>query len=816
MSLMRHSIRALLKQPLFTAIVILTFALGIGANSAVFSVVHAVVLRPLPFPAPNELVSLHLYDMRQGAPSPDADSDAVCYPDFVDLRDQNKVFDRIAVYVNRGLTLTDGASATHLQGEAVSASLFPLLGVQPVLGRGFLPDEDEPGKRVVLLSYALWQRQFGGDAGIAGKFITLDGEKFQVVGVMPPQFNYPIGDFPPELWMTMSILRESRDGSKTMTEQRGNDFLRCIARLKSDISMQQAQANIDTIAAALRQQYPDSNANVALKLWPLKTSMVADAHSALMMLCAMAGCVLLVACVNVANLLLARSLSRQREISIRAALGAGRWQIVRQLLGESALLGAGGGIAGLLLALWGLDALKTFLPSNIPRIAEIGADIPVLGFTAVVSLLVGTLAGILPAWRASHPNLANSLNDASRGSSEGAQGRRLRGGLVVVEIVLALVLLASAGLLGRSFLRLQEVRPGFDPAGVVTARIALPDASYGKSAQAAQFYRKLLERLSILPGVDSAAASWWIPLSGSEIVFSFDIQERPAPKSDQPIAQVNVVTHDYFKTMRSNIVRGRDFTARDDANAPKVAIVTETFARQFFPGENPVGKRIQPNGSNEPGDPPVREIVGVVQDVHLISLRDAPKPQIYIPHEQFPVQSVMVLVRTHDDPRLVTAALREAVDRIDKGVPVYRVRPLTDYVSQSVAQPRLNALLVSLFAFIALLLAAAGIFGVMSYSVTQRTQEIGIRFALGAQRRHVLRLVLSDGMKLVSIGVVIGLLGVAVSGRILHSLLFGIAATDLATLVGVSTILAAVAFVACWWPAHRASKLDPIVALREQ
>jgi putative ABC transport system permease protein len=464
----------------------------------------------------------------------------------------------------------------------------------------------------------------------------------------------------------MSILRESHDGEKPMTEERGNDFMKCVARLKPNMSIQQAQANMDTISASLRQQYPDSNSNVGVKPWPLSTAMVADARPALLMLCAMAGCVLLVACVNVANLLLARSLSRQREISIRAALGAGRWHIVRQLLVESALLGGGGGVAGLLFATWGLDALKAVLPATIPRVNEISTDLRVVCFTTFVSLLVGALAGLLPAWRASHPNLAGALNETTRGSSESGHGRRTRATLVVVEIVLALVLLASAGLLVESFLRLQRVPPGFDPQHVTTARITVPDAGYGKPEQAVAFYRNLLAQVNTLPGVESAAAAWWTPLSGSEITFNFDIQERPAPKAQQPIAQVNVITHDYFKTMRTPIVRGRDFTERDNRVAPKIAIVSESFAKEFFPGEDPVGKRIQPNGSSEPGDPPVREIVGVVQDIHLISLRDAPKPQIYIPHQQFPIQGVTLFVRSREDARLLGAALRDVVAKIDK------------------------------------------------------------------------------------------------------------------------------------------------------
>ncbi|HEU5248211.1 MAG TPA: ABC transporter permease, partial [Candidatus Udaeobacter sp.] len=712
-------------------------------------------------------------------------------------------------------TLTDGNQATHVQGEAVSADLFPLLGVQPVLGRTFLPNEDEPGNHVVILSHGLWQRQFGADHQIIGKTIALDGQQFQVIGVMPPRFAFPISSISPELWISMSNLRESKDGSQPMTEQRDNDFFSCIARLKPNVSIEQAQANIDTITAEWRRQYPDTKLHTGAKVVPEISAMIGSTHSALLMLCAMAGCVLLIACVNAANLLLARSLSRNREISIRAALGAGRWHIIRQLLVESILLGTFGGFAGLFIAIWGLDSLKAFLPS-IPRIDEISPDPRVLAFTAFVSLGVGIFAGLLPAWRASHPNLATSLNEAFRGSSEGAAGGRTRAALVVVEIVLALVLLASAGLLVESFIRLQKVPAGFETTNVVTARVALPATTYGKPEQAAEFYRSLLSRVSNLPGVQSSGAAWWIPLSGSEISFNFNIEEHPVAAGHQPVAQLNVVTPDYFQTVRAPIRRGRAFTDRDDRNAAAVAIVSESFAKQFFPGEDPVGKRIIPNGSVDPGKPPVREIVGVVADMHLISLRLAPKPQIYIPHQQFAIQSMSIFVRTQTDPQSLTTALRGAVSEIDKDVPVYRTRTLADYMSKSIAQPRLNAMLVGLFALIALLLAAAGIFGVISYSVTQRTQEIGIRLALGAQRYDVLRLVVVQGMRFVGFGVLLGLMGVFACTRLLQSLLFGIGATDLPTVIVVTVVLGAVAFVACLLPARRATLVDPVRALRAE
>ncbi|HEX4638645.1 MAG TPA: ABC transporter permease, partial [Chthoniobacterales bacterium] len=469
---LRHSLRSLIKQPLFSGIVILTFALGIGANTAVFSVVDAVMLRALPFPQPQKLVMLLLYDMKAGAA--EINQDQTCsYPDFADWRSQNRVFEQMAVYTNNSVTtLTEGGQAIHVQGEAVSANLFSLLGVQPILGRSFLAKEDEPGNRVVILNHAFWQRQFGGDPAIIGKVMTFNGEKFEVIGVMPKGFQFPIGTFDPEVWTTMSMLRASNDGSKPMTEQRGNDFLKCVARLKPNVSLNQAQANIDTIAAALRQQYPDSNTNVGVKVVSLARAMVGKAQSALFMLCAMAGCVLLVACVNVVNLLLARSISRQKEISIRTALGAGRWHLIKQLLSESFILAVIGGAVGLMIAIWALDSFKTFLPTYIPRMNEVSVDVRVMTFTALVSFGSALLAGLLPAWRASHPNIAGAINESSRGSTEAAHSGRTRSLLVVAEIVLALVLLASAGLLVQSFVRLQKVHPGFDPNNITTARIA--------------------------------------------------------------------------------------------------------------------------------------------------------------------------------------------------------------------------------------------------------------------------------------------------------------------------------------------------------
>ncbi|HEY7001990.1 MAG TPA: ABC transporter permease [Candidatus Udaeobacter sp.] len=811
----KFAFRQLGKSPGFACVVVLTLALGIGANTAVFSVVNAVLVRPLPFKYPQNLVAVGEYDAREKA-DPGTDINSVSYLDYVDLRDQNKVFERIAVYTNQGVsTLTDGNGALHIQGESVSADLFPLLGVQPILGRTFLPEEDKPGKHVVILSHAFWRRRLGADRNVVGKPITLNGQQFEIIGVMPPRFTFPIGAVAPELWVSMSSLSESKDGSPPMTEQRDNDFFECIARLKPNTSLQQAQANIDSITARWRHQYPDSKLRTGGKVIPQISAMIGSTHSALLMLCAMAGCVLLVACVNVANLLLARSLSRSREMSIRAALGAGRWRISKQLLVESTLLGALGGLAGLVLAIWGVDALKVFLPS-IPRIDEISADSLVLVVTAIASLGVGILSGLLPAWRASRSNFAASLNDAHRGSTEGGSAHRTRAALVVAEIVLALILLASAELLVESFIRLQRVPGGFDPTNVMTARVALSETNYGKPEQAAAFYKRLLERLSSEPGMQSVAAAWWIPLSGSEISFAFNLQAHPVPQGQQPLAQFNAVTPDYFKAMRAPLRKGRWFTERDDQNAPAIAIVTEAFVNQFFPGEDPIGKRLIVDGSVEPGKPPVREIVGVVGDMHLISLKVPPKPQIYVPYSQFAIPSVSIFMRTEVDPGSVITTLKRAIGEIDKDVPVYRPRLLADYRSESIAQPRLNAMLVSLFALIALLLAAAGIFGVMSYSVAQRTQEIGIRVALGAQRYDVLRLIIGQGMRFVGIGLLVGLISVFACTRLFQSLLFGVGATDLETMFIAIVTLATVALCACYIPARRAMRVDPIQALRSE
>ncbi len=817
---LRYAARTLLKQPGFTLVAVLALALGIGANTAIFSVVNSVILRPLNFGEADRLVAIWKRDTRQPAGLASNHS-TTCYPDFQDWRVENRVFENIGVYERNNFTLVEGREALHVPGAFVSADLFRLLRVEPILGRNFLSSEDEPGTRVVILSHALWQRRFGGEQSVLGRKLTLDGQSYEVVGVMPPRFQIPVQNDPVEIWSTMGPERvPPADGSEPVTSQRGNNFLGAIARLKPGVSLAQAQANLDGVAAALAKQYPDSNASTGVYVESLLQDIVGQVRPALMILLGAAGCVLLIACVNVANLLLARATVRQKEIAIRAALGAGRWRIVRQLLTESLLLAVLGGAAGWLLALWGTDAIRALLPTRFPRAGESALDGRGLAFTTAVSLLTGFLFGLAPAWRISRPDLALAeAGGSSRGATESLRGRRLRGGLVVAEIALALVLLCGAGLLIQSFHRLQAVHPGFDAHRVFTARFSLSDAAYPDSVRAATFAQRFADRVATLPGVRAASFVSPMPLSGGVMSLCFQIEERPVPESQRPVTDIHTVGLNFFSTMRIPLQRGRDFTAQDTLQSPFVVIVNETFARQFFPGENPIGKRVRPDGTTEPAPPgtkaPVREIVGVVADVKTRSLDSPPQPQLYFPHTQFAVHGLTLLTRTENDERALLPALRTAIAELDSTVPLYKAEPLEKYVALWAARPRFNALLLSIFAAVALTLTAIGIYGVMAYSVAQRTQEIGIRMALGAQKGDVFRLVVGGGLRLVVGGVVIGVVAALAGMRLLASLLYGVSAADAPTLSTVVLLLGSVALLACWLPARRAAGVDPAIALRE-
>ena len=803
----RYGVRMLLKRPSFTLIAVVALALGIGANTAIFSVVNAVLLRPLPFAEAGRLMNVWETNPQRGQTRA-----AVSYPDFADWREQNHSFDYMSTYHDSDFILTGGGEPLRLLGAVVNADLFPLLGAQPAIGRTFRPDEDKPGEggRVVVLGHGLWQRQFGSDPNVVGRAVTLNGNSYTVVGVMPAGFTFPIESTPIELWTTVA---EDASGKEPITGMRGAHYMNVIARLKPGVTEAQAQGEMDTISARLAQQYPDTNAHRGTNVMSALESLVGDVRPALLILLGAVGCVLLIACANVANLLLARATTRHKEIAIRAALGASRLRVVRQLLTESVLLALAGGALGLLVALWGGDLLMALSGDELPRATQINLDWRVLGFTLLVSCVTGVLFGLVPALHAARFDLTESLKEGGRTGGEGGRRNRVRGALIVAEVAVALVLLVGAGLLVESLRRLQQVNPGFDAHNVLTATVSLPEAQY-KTEQQVEFYRNLRERIAQLPGVTSASVVFPLPLGGDRIGISFETEGRPLPKSDLPVTELRMVTPDYFRTLNIPLVKGRDFTVRDDARAPGVIIVNEAFARKFFPDEDPIGHRVKPGISTDENDPVMREIVGVVGNVKHKSLSAAVEPEAYVPHAQIPFGSMTLVVKTAGDASGLAGAVRNEVRALDKDLPVYNVKTLDDYLAISVAQPRFNTLLLASFAALALVLTAVGLYGVMSYSVVQRTHEIGVRIALGAQRRDVLKLVVGQGMLLALIGTGLGLLASLAATRVLASLLYEVSAADPLIYAGITLLLTTVALVACYIPARRATKVDPMIALR--
>lgn len=813
---LRYAARMLLKNPGFSAVAVLALALGIGANTAIFSVVSAVLLRPLPYPQPEQIVAVWAGDNTR----PDGRS-SFSYPDFADLRAQNQVFSAMAAYDDLDMTVTErGADAEHLHGSMVTSDLFRVLDVNPILGRAFTAEDDKPGARVAILSHELWQRRFGGDRGVLTKTITLNETPYQIIGVMPRAFRFPVERTAASFWTSTATQFEAAPGStETTAGERGFHYLRAIARLKAGVTVEQAQANAKTIMASLAQQYPDTNKRFdSSRVVGLLKDLTADVRPALFVLLAAAGCVLLIACVNVANLLLARATAREKEMGIRAALGASRTRILRQLLTESALLSLGGGAAGMLLAIWGTEALAALLPQNFPRAGEIGPDLRVLAFTALVSLATGLLFGVAPALRVSRPDVVSALNESARGSSETARGRRMRGILVTAEMVLAFVLLVGAGLLIRSFWQLQKVSVGFDARQVMTASVSLPEGDGGPeiNQRNQRFFEQLMDRANAIPGARSVAAITPLPLSGADWRTGFDIAGRPTARADRALSAARIVTPGYFSTMAIPLRKGRDFNLRDKAGAPGVVIVNESLVRQFFPNEDPIGKRITPQIGFDPGEPIEREIIGVVGDVKARKLTTESTAELYLPHAQAPSGSMTIVARTQMEPQALLPSLRESVQALNKDLPLYETRTMEQYLGAAVAQPRLNMTLLIVFAGVAIVLTAVGIYGVMAYSVAQRTQEIGIRMALGAQRFDVLRLIVGQGAKLVALATVLGIFCAFAFGKSVASLLFGVAATDIVTLVSVAMLLAVIALLACWLPARRASGIDPITALRAE
>jgi putative ABC transport system permease protein len=794
----RYGIRSLLKRPGFAAIAVITLALGIGANTAIFSVVDGVLWRPLPYLAPQQLVMTWEDHRGRGGP----EREWLSPSDFDDWRDQNSVFTHLSALNDWGPTLTGRDEPEPLVGAAVSHDLFTLLGVEPTMGRSFRPEEDQPGApNAVMLSHELWQRRFGSDLGIVGKSISLNEDNYTVIGVMPAGFKFPvIGNT--EIWRT---LRPTINPSC----QRGCLVLRAIGRLKPEASLEKARVEMSTIARRLEAQYPESNSKVGATLVPLHEQLIGSMQRPLLVLLGAVGFVLLIACANVANLMLARAATREREIAIRAALGASRGRVVRQLLTESTLLAFAGGAGGLLLAFWLLRLFVGLSPQGAPRFDEIGIDGQVLGFTFLVAVLTGLIFGLVPALHVSKPNLNHSLKEAGKGGPTGVKGGRLRGALVIAEMALALILLIGGGLLMKSFVLLERVDPGFNPDHVLTLRLFLNKTHYPEPQQILTFYTQLLDRLQTLPGAQAVAANSTLPLSGVDTDTSFMIEGRPEPPPNQkPVAWHNEISPDYFRAMGMRLIKGRVFTDRDDEKSPSVVIISEAMAKRYWPDEDPLGKQI---GSG-PGH--WREIVGVVKDVKHFGLDADTPPSMYLPVRQVPSRGMTLVVRTAGEPLSIVPALRAQIWAGDKNLAIANVSTMNDLVASSITQQRFILLLLGCFAALALVLSAVGIYGVMSYAVAQRTHEIGIRMALGARMSDVLKLVVRNGMMLTLIGVGIGLAAAFALTRLMGSLLFGVTPTDATTFAIVSAVLVLVALLACYVPARRATKVDPLVALR--
>lgn len=790
---MRYGFRSLLKRPGFTAIALVALALGIGANTAIFSLVNAVVLQPLPYNDPDRLVWVW-------GKFPGGNRASVAPADFLDFRAQNKTFEQLAGSFSLAMpvNLTGSGEPERLSASIVTGNFFDTFGVAPALGRGFSLDNERPGNdQVAILSHALWQKRFGGNPGIINQRITLDGKSFEVIGVMPKDVMFPQRA---ELWVPINF-----DASPEM-KLRVAHFIRPIGRLKPGVTLAQAQADTDTIAAQLEKQFPDTNTGWSLRLESLHERLVGSSRTTLYVLFGAVGFVLLIACTNVANLLLVRATARQKEVALRTALGASRWRIVRLLITESLLLAVVGGGLGALLAAWGIDLLVTLSTGSIPVTANVKIDATVLAFTLLVSLVTGLLFGLAPALRTRKLNLTDALKEGGRTSGEGRN--RTRSLLVVFESAVAVVLLVGAGLLVRSLIELVNTSPGFDANNVLTMRVDLARTKYNTAEKAAGFFKDLETRIGGLPGVETVGSITELPLSGQANDGPFTVEGRPAATPNQKFgADFRRVNHNYFQAFHIPLLRGRNFTEQEVRQSDKVVVVSQQLVDTVFPNEEPLGKRLL----TVMGDKPY-EIIGVVGDIRHRSLEFQPYAAMYLPTGA--PGGTNVVIRTHGDPLSLVPAMREQVKAIDPDQPIAAIKTMDEWIDQSTSTPRYRTTLLAMFAALAMILAATGIYGVMSYSVAQRTHEIGVRMALGAQRLDVLRLVVRQGMLLVLVGVVIGLFGAYGLTRVMSSLLFGVTAKDPLTFVAVAALLSVVALLACYIPARRATKVDPLTALR--
>jgi predicted permease len=803
---LRYATRMLWKKPGFTAVAVVTLALGIGANSAIFSVINAVLLKPLPFERPEQLMTPWAGEGSTG------EEQYVSYPDFNDWRERTQTLSGVAAFHRAGALLRVGDEQEVITGTVASADIFPVLGLKPVMGRVFTREEDKPGSPlVVLISHGLWQRAFNSDRSIVGKEITLSSRTATVVGVLPPDLRFPVEapkvDFIEPLASTLG----------DRLQQRGSYSLRTVARLKDGSTREQAEAEMKAIGQDLERQFPDEGLRLGTSFTPLHEAAVGRVRFALLVLLGAVGFVLLIACANVANLLLARAASRSREMAVRTALGASRLRVMRQLLTESLLLALTGGVLGLLLAMWGTDLLVAASPVDIPRLNSVGLDTGVVVFTTVVSILTGVLFGLAPALQVSKVELAESLKEGGRGSTEGASRSRLRSMLVVSEVALSLILLVGAGLLIKSFERVREVNPGFNAENVLTTTLSLSRTKYQTPEQRANFFREAERRVGETPGVEAVGLINILPLSGNNNSSTFFVRGRaPVTGADKPMANHRVVNASYFRAMSIPLMRGRAFDERDAKDAPNVIIINEALARKYFPGEEPLGKQIviETDAAIDP-NPPARTIVGIVGDVRQMSLEENTGPDFYVPYLQSPERYMSLAVRTAPNATAgVTTSLRGTIKEMDREQYIPAIEPMDKFLADSVARRRFQMMLLGIFAGVALLLAGVGLYGVMSYTVLQRTHEIGLRMALGAQTGDVLKMVVRQGLGLTLIGVGVGLVAAFALTRAISSLLYEVSPTDPATFAFVSLLLVAVTLLSCIIPARRATKVDPMIALR--
>jgi predicted permease len=802
---LRYGLRTLIKNPGFTIVAVIALALGIGANSAIFSVVNAVLLRPLPYKNPDQLVVIWENATHLGFPK-DTPSPA----NFLDWRQQSSLFEGMAAFAERSFNLTGVGEPERLDGRRVSANLFEMLGVKPIVGRTFVPQEDQPGAKVVLLNESLWKRRFGGDPGVIGRAVNLNGKPYTVVGVLPQTVRLPTpGNWRDQVWVPLAFPSEE-------AASRGAHYLEVIARMKTGMTLPKAQAEMDTIAARLAQQYPDFNARRGAVVTPLHEEIVGKMKSPLLILLGAVAFVLLIACANVANLLLARAAVRQKEIALRLALGANRARLTKQLLVESVLLSLVGGLVGLGLAYFGLNVLTRFIPQDVAQADTITIDTKVLLFTLAVAVITGLIFGLAPATQASHFNLNETLKEGGRDSGGGVRSKRLRNSLVIAEVATSFILLVGAGLLINSFVHLRTLDPGFRADHLLALNVDLSEVKYPDTQRRTAFFEEVTRRVRTLPGVQSVAVAGNLPFTYNGDSTLIAVEGIPDPPIDQwPDVIYRTVGPGYLATMGIPLVRGRDFNDQDTLDTTPVVVISEKTAKRYWPNEDPIGKRLKTGATAS--DVPWRTVIGLVKDVRQNDFIAEPKMQMYFSYRQVKdLVANALVVRTSVDPLSLATSVRNTIWAVDKDQPVANIDAMEHIVAGAVARQRFSMLLLAIFAGLALVLAAVGIYGVMSYSVAQQTREIGIRIALGAQRGDVLRMTVKEGLKLVGVGLLIGLISAFVLTRVMESLLFGISATDPVTFGIICVVLLIVATLASYIPALRAATVDPMVALRAQ